>query len=157
MGKEDCRNIEEAILQKVETIKRTVKQGKPKKLNYLKYKPVNENIIWPNETVVQQVNSKLSYANALKRNIYHKPPTNNTTARTSGRPTLQQQLKSFSTKHTRRNRSRSPSRQQSTANTNDQLRDQKNSKLKNQNKNTKQVTTDHTHKHSRKIQTERKV
>ena len=93
MEKEDYRNIEEAILQKVETIKGTVEQRKSKKFNYLKYKLVNENIIWPNETVVQQDNSKLSYANALKQNIYHKPPTNNTTARTSGRPTLQQQLK----------------------------------------------------------------
>ena len=45
MEKEDYRNIEEAILQKVETIKRTVKQRKSKKFNYLKYKPVNENII----------------------------------------------------------------------------------------------------------------
>ena len=107
--------------------------------------------------MVQQDNSKRSYANALKQNIYHKPPTNNTTARTSGRPTLQQQLKSFSTKHTRRNRSRSPSRQQSAANTNDQLRDQKISNLKNQNKKTKHVTTDHAHQDSQKIQIERKV
>ena len=59
MVKEDYRNIEEAILQNEETIKRTVKQRKSKKFNFLKYKPVNQNIIWPNETVVQQGKSKL--------------------------------------------------------------------------------------------------
>ena len=41
----------------------------------------------------QQGSSKLSYANALKQNINHKTPTNNTTDRTSERPTSQQQLK----------------------------------------------------------------
>ena len=45
MEKEDYRNIEEAILQKLETIKGTVEQRKSKKFNYLKYKLVNENII----------------------------------------------------------------------------------------------------------------
>ena len=46
------------------------------------------------------------------------------------RPTLQQQLKSLSAKHTRRNRSKSPSRKQSTTKSNDQPRDQEIAKLK---------------------------
>ena len=74
------------------------------------YKSSNEKILLPNERVVQQGNSILSYANTLKENINHKQPTNNTTDQASERPNLQQlQLKSSSAKHTRRNRS--PSRQ----------------------------------------------
>ena len=41
--------------------------------------------------MVQHGNSKLSYANVLKQNIYHKPPINNTTDQTKDRSTLQQQ------------------------------------------------------------------
>ena len=89
MEKEEYRNIEELILQNLETTKRTIKHRKFKKFNYLKYKPANENIVQPNETVVQQGNSKLSHTNALKQNINHKPPTNNTTVLSSKRPTLQ--------------------------------------------------------------------
>ena len=103
IGKEEYSNIEEAILQKEETTKRIVKPRKSKKFNYLKYTPVNENILQPNEIVVHQENSKLSYANALKQNINHKPPTNNTTDRTSEKPTLQHQLQSFSAKLIKRN------------------------------------------------------
>ena len=51
-------------------------QWKFKKFNYLKYKPANDKALQPNETVVQQCNSKLSYANA-----------NNTTDSISERPT----------------------------------------------------------------------
>ena len=80
--------------------------------------------------MVQQGNFKLSYANALKQNINHKPPTNNTIDRTSERPTLQQQLQSFSAKLTKRNRSRSPSREQSTTKSNYQPRDQEIAKPK---------------------------
>ena len=54
MEKEEYKNIEAVILQNEETRKRTVKQRKFKKLNYLKYKPVNEKIFQTNETVVQQ-------------------------------------------------------------------------------------------------------
>ena len=42
----------------------------------------------------------------------------------SERPTLQQQLKPFSAKHTTMNRSRSPSRGHSTTKTNNQPKDQ---------------------------------
>ena len=59
------------------------------------YKSVNDKTLQPNETAVQQGNSKLSYTNALKQNINHKPPTNYTTDQTSERPTLKLQLKSF--------------------------------------------------------------
>ena len=93
MEKEKYRNIEEDILSNEETVKLTLKQHKFEKLNYLKYKPANENTLQPNETVDQQGSSKLPYANALKQNINHKAPTNNTTDRTSERPTSQQQLK----------------------------------------------------------------
>ena len=55
------------------------------------YKSVNDKTLHPNETAVQQ----LSYTNALKQNINHKPPTNYTTDQTSERSTLKQQLKSF--------------------------------------------------------------
>ena len=65
-----------------------------------------------------------------KTSVVHKPPTNNTTDRTSERLTLQQQLKSFRAKHTRRNGSRSPSIEQSTTKSNDQPKDQEIEKLK---------------------------
>ena len=119
MEKEKYRNIEEVILSNEETAKLTLKLHKFEKLNYLKYKPANENTLQPNETVDQHGSSKLSYTNALKQNNY-KAPTNNATNRTSERPTSQLQLKSFSAKHIRRNRSGSRSRQQSTTKTNDQ-------------------------------------
>ena len=88
MEKEQYRNIEEVILQNKETTNDTLKQQKNTKFNCLKYKPDNGKTLQPNEIVVQQGNSQLSYANALKQNISHKPPTNNTTDRTSERPTL---------------------------------------------------------------------
>ena len=97
------------------------------------YKPVNDKTLQPNETVVQQGNSRLSYANALKQNINHKPPANNTTDRTSERPTLQQQLKSLSAKPTRRNRSRSPSRKQSTTKTKGSTKGSRNCKIESRN------------------------
>ena len=90
---------------------------------YLKYKPSNDEILQPNETMVQQGISKLPYTNALKQNINHKPPTNNTTDQPKERTTLQQQLNLFNTKHTRRNRSRSPLREQSTTLSNNQPKD----------------------------------
>ena len=157
MEKEEYSNTEGVILQNEETAKRTLKQQKFKKFNYLKYKPTNDKILQPNETVVQQGNSKLSYANALKQNINHKPPTNNTTDRTSERPTLNQQLKLFSSKYKRRNRSRSPSREQSTTKSNDQPRDQENAKLKTEIaklkhiKQTGNTNMDHTHQNPQKI------
>ena len=70
---EEYRDIEEVILQNEETTKCTLKQQKFKKFNYLKYKPVNDKTLQPIETVVQQGNSKLSYANALKQNIINYP------------------------------------------------------------------------------------
>ena len=79
MEKEEHGNTEAVILQNEGTTKHTLKQQKFKKFNYLKYKPAKDKTLWPNETVVQQGNSKLSYVNALKQNINCKPPTNNTT------------------------------------------------------------------------------
>ena len=161
--KEEYRKTEEVIPQNEETTKRTLKQRKFKKFNYLKYKHANDKTLQPNETVVQQDNSKLSYTNALKQNVNYEPPTDNTTDWTSERPTLQQQLKSFSTKHTKRDRSRSPSREQSTAKSNDQPRDQEIGKLKAEIEKLKQINQtgntnmDHTHQNPQKIQTERKV
>ena len=73
-----------------------------------------------------------------KTSVVHKPPTNNTTDRTSERLTLQQQLKPFSAKHTR-NGSRSPSREQSTTKSNDQPKDQEIAKLIPQTEKLKQV------------------
>ena len=116
LEKEEYRNIEEVILQNEETTKNTLKQGKSKKLNYLKYKTTNDKTLKSNETVVYLGNSKLSYANALKQNIHHKPPTNNITDITSDRPTLQQPLKLFRAKHTTTNRSRSSFTKQLTKN-----------------------------------------
>ena len=69
----------------------------------------------------------------------HKPSTNNTTDRIYERPTLQQQLKSFSAKCTRRNISRSTSREESTTKTNDQLRNQEIAKLNPRTEKAKQV------------------
>ena len=66
------------ILQNEETTKRTLKQQKFKKFNCLKYKPANHKFLQPNKTVIQQGNSKLYYAIALKQNN-HKPSTNNNT------------------------------------------------------------------------------
>ena len=117
----------------------SLNKRKFEKLNYLKYKPTNEKILQPNQTEAQQGNSKLSYANSLKQNVNHKPPANNTRDRTCDRPALQQQLKSFSTKHTERNRSRSPSRQQST--TDNQARERKTAKLKAEIENLKQINS----------------
>ena len=48
------------------------------KLNETVVLPANDKTLQLNETVVQQGNSKLSYINALKQNINHKPPTSNT-------------------------------------------------------------------------------
>ena len=89
--KEEYRNIEEVILQNEEKTKCNLKQRKFKKFNYLKYKPANNKNQLLYETMVQHGNSKLSYANVLKQNIYHKPPINNTTDQTKDRSTLQQQ------------------------------------------------------------------
>ena len=146
MEREEYRNIKEVVLPNEETTKRTLKQREFKKLNYQKYKPANDKILQPNETMLQKGNSILSLENALKQNINSKPPTNNTTDRTSEISTLKQQLKAFSTKHTRQNRSRSPSREQSTAKLNDQPRDQEFAKSKAKIKKLKQIDqTDMTH------------
>ena len=77
----------------------------------------------------------------------------------SERPTLQQQLKLFSAKHTRSNKSRSPSREQSTTKSTKGSRnckiESRNCKIKtNQTGNT---SMDHTHQNLQKIQTEQKV
>ena len=69
--KKEDRNIEEVILQNEETTKSILKHQKFKKLNYLKYKPAKDKTPRPNETVVQQGNSKLSYANVLSRKVKH--------------------------------------------------------------------------------------
>ena len=112
--------------------------------------------------MIQKSNSKLFYGNALKKYNNQKPPSDNTTDQTSKRPTLQQKLKSFSSKQTRRDRSRSPSREQSTTKSNNQPRNQKIEKLKaeiEKLKQIKQVTTTRNIliKMHKKIQTERKV
>ena len=54
MEKEEHKNIQAVILQTEETRKRTVKQQKSKKFNYLKYKPANGKTLQANEIVVQQ-------------------------------------------------------------------------------------------------------
>ena len=91
MEREEYRSIEEVILQNEETTKSTLKQRKFNEFSYLKYKFANEKTLQPNETMVQQGNSKLSHENSFKQSINHKPPTNNTSYRTCERPTLQQQ------------------------------------------------------------------
>ena len=63
MEKEEYRNIEEVILQNEETTKRPPKQQKLKKFNYLNHKPAIDKTLLSNETVIQQSNSKLTYAN----------------------------------------------------------------------------------------------
>ena len=63
MEKEECRNIEEVILQNEETTKRPPNQQKLKKFNYLNHKPAIDKTLLSNETVIQQSNSKLTYAN----------------------------------------------------------------------------------------------
>ena len=66
MEKEEYRNIQEVILQNVETTKRILKQRKFERFSYLKYKPPNDKTQQPIGTVVQQDNSKLSHANAFE-------------------------------------------------------------------------------------------
>ena len=66
MEKEEYRNIEEVILQNVETTKRILKQRKFERFSYLKYKPPNDKTQQLIRTVVQQDNSKLSHANAFE-------------------------------------------------------------------------------------------
>ena len=146
----------------VQSTKCTLKQRKFKKFNYLKYKPANDKTRQLNKKMIQKSSSKLFYGNALKQYNNQKPPSDNTTDQTSKRPTLQQKLKSFSSKHTRKDRSRSPSREQSTTKSNNQPRNQKIEKLKaeiEKLKQIKQVTTTRNIliKMHKKIQTERKV
>ena len=87
-----------------------------KRLNYLKHKPDTERNQKISETTTIQDTLKPIYASILKNNTNRASNSiNQNTNRTGERQTLQQKLKSFTSKHSR-SRSKSPTRKEQKTN-----------------------------------------
>ena len=113
MAKEEFQKIKEIISRNEEATKRVLKQKKIKKFNYKKHKPDTERNQKTSQTTTIQDTLKPTYARISKNNTniasnIIKQYTNPT----GERPTLQQKLQSFTSKHSR-SRSKSPTRKAS--------------------------------------------
>ena len=116
MKKEEFQKIKETISRNAEASKRVLKQRKFKKINYLKHKPDTERNQKTSQTRTVQDTLRPTYASILKNNtnIASNSIKQNTNP-TGERPTLQQKLQSFTSKHSR-SRSKSPTRKASKTN-----------------------------------------
>ena len=116
MEKEEFQKIKETISRNEEATKRVLKQRKFKKFNYLKHKPDTERNQKTSQTTTIQDNLKPTYASIFKYNTnVASNSINQNTNPTGERPTLQQKLQSFTSKHSR-SRSKSPTRKVSKTN-----------------------------------------
>ena len=94
----------------------SIENWKVKRLNYLKHKPDTERNQKISETTTIQDTLKPIYASILKNNTNRASNSiNQNTNRTGERQTLQQKLKSFTSKHSR-SRSKSPTRKEQKTN-----------------------------------------
>ena len=143
MEKEEFQKIKETISRNEEATKRVQKQIKFKKFNYLKHKPDTERNKKTSQTTTLQDTLKPTYASILKNNtnIASNGIKQNTNP-TGERPTLQQNLQSFTSKHSR---SRSESLKWKASKTNQQNQSDEiaslKAELKNLNNKNKTVTT----------------
>ena len=104
------------ISRNEEATKRVLKQRKFKKFNYLKQRPDTERNQKTSQTTTIQDTLKPTYASILKNNTnVASNSINQNTNPTGERPTLQQKLQSFTSKHSR-SRSKSPTRKASKTN-----------------------------------------
>ena len=116
MEKKEFQKIKETISRNEEATKRVLKQRKFKKFNYLKHKPDTERNQKTSQTTTIQDNLKPTYASIFKYNTnVASNSINQNTNPTGERPTLQQKLQSFTSKHSR-SRSKSPTRKASKTN-----------------------------------------
>ena len=116
MEKEEFQKIKETISRNEEATKRVLKQRKFKKFNYLKQRPDTERNRKTSQTTTIQDTLKPTYASILKNNTnVASNSMNQNTNPTGERPTLQQKLRSFTSKHSR-SRSKSPTRKVSKTN-----------------------------------------
>ena len=116
IGKEEFQNIKQTVSRNKEATKRVLKQRKFKKFNYLKHKPDTERNQKTSQTTTIQDNLKPTYASIFKYNTnVASNSINQNTNPTGERPTLQQKLQSFTSKHSR-SRSKSPTRKASKTN-----------------------------------------
>ena len=116
MEKEEFQKIRETISRNEEATKRVLKQRKFKKFNYLKQRPDTERNRKTSQTTTIQDTLKPTYASILKNNTnVASNSINQNTNPTGERPTLQQKLQSFTSKHSR-SRSKSPTRKASKTN-----------------------------------------
>ena len=114
--KEEFQKIKETISRNEEATKRVLKQRKFKKFNYLKQRPDTERNRKTSQTTTIQDTLKPTYASILKNNTnVASNSMNQNTNPTGERPTLQQNLRSFTSKHSR-SRSKSPTRKASKTN-----------------------------------------
>ena len=99
MEKEEFQKIRETISRNEEATKRVLKQRKFKKFNYLKHKPDTERNQKTSQTTAIQDTLKPTYASILKNNTnVASNSINQNTNPTGERPTLQQKLRSFTSK-----------------------------------------------------------
>ena len=116
MENEEFQKIKERISRNEEATKRVLKQRKFKKFNYLKQRPDTERNQKTSQTTTIQDTLKPTYASILKNNTnVASNSINQNTNPTGERPTLQQKLRSFTSKHSR-SRSKSPTRKASKTN-----------------------------------------
>ena len=112
MENEELQKIKETIYRNEEATKRVLKQRKFKKFNYLKHKPDTERNQKTSQTTTIQDTLKPTYASILKNNTNVASSSINQNRNPNGeRPTLQQKLQSFTSKHS--SRSKSPTRKAS--------------------------------------------
>ena len=116
MEKEEFQKIKESISRNEEATKQVLKQRKFKKSKYLKHKPDTERNQKTSQTTTIQDTLRPTYASILKNNtnIASNSIKQNTNP-TGERPTLQQKLQSFTSKHSR-SRSKSLTRKASKTN-----------------------------------------
>ena len=116
MENEEFQKIKERISRNEEATKRVRKQRKFKKFNYLKHKPDTERNKKTSQITTIQGTLKPTHASILKNNTnVSSNSINQNTNPTGKRPTLQQKLQSFTSKHSR-SRSKSPTRKASKTN-----------------------------------------
>ena len=110
MEKEEFQKIKKKISRNEEAKKRVLKEIKIKTFNYLKHKPDTVRNQKTSQTTAIQDTLKPTYASILKNNTnVASNSINQNTNPTGERPTLQQKLQSFTSKHSR-SRSKSPTR-----------------------------------------------
>ena len=110
MEKKSFKRSKKKISRNEEAKKRVLKEIKIKKFNYLKHEPDTVRNQKTSQTTAIQDTLKPTYASILKNNTnVASNSINENTNPTGERPTLQQKLRSLTSKHSR-SRSKSPTR-----------------------------------------------